>query len=47
MWGTDLDELWIFERYHDVRLEKLPQMSKNQLSMIFGGGVKKVISIFS
>ena len=28
IWSADLDELWIFERYHDVRLEKLPQMSK-------------------
>ena len=46
MWIAALEELWLFECYHQIRLEKLPRHSEIQLSMIFGGGVNKSISIF-
>ena len=28
MWSADLEELWFFERYHEIRLEKSLQTSK-------------------
>ena len=42
-WSADLEELWIFERYHEIRLEKLPQISKKSALYDFLGRGSKVV----
>ena len=41
-WSADLEELWIFERYHEIRLEKSPQMSKKSALYDFWLRGKKI-----
>ena len=46
MWSADLEELWIFECYQQIRLEKLPQVSQNSALCDFWRRGKKLVNDF-